>query len=448
MPALALVPEEPVEPGYDFGESFQSKIVAFLMLDTKFAQRTEGLIDPLYFTSASDAAIVSVCLKHYATYKEAPRSTLAHVFKKAFDTKQIRADLKADVRDTLRKYMKNPLEDREVVIDEISDFAKNRAMERAIMASAELVGKKDYAKIRKLMDEALRVGSASDAVSYDYWKEASNRTTLRKELLSGVKVRDGITTGVDDFDKLLYHHGWGRKELAVLMGAPKAGKSLALADFAKVASMAGKNVILFSCEVSARIIADRVDASVSDMMIKIIGDNPIAVQAAVDAAAKQSGAFAIEEYASGSLKASEIRRVLDRFRSTGTIFDLIVVDYGDLMAPERHSDELRENLRTIFIDLRAIAFENNAAMLTATQTNREGAKSAISKMTDVAEDFNKIRTADVVISINSTDAERLAGETRLFFAASRNTESGYVLRIKGDRAKMQFLNKVIGKEAF
>ncbi len=66
------------------------------------------------------------------------------------------------------------------------------------------------------------------------------------------------------------------------------------------------------------------------------------------------------------------------------------MDYLDIMCPEHRSDEIRENLRTIGVDLRAIAFENNAAMLTATQTNRDGAKAAVAKMTDVAEDLSKI----------------------------------------------------------
>ncbi|WP_326894426.1 hypothetical protein U8P73_36700 (plasmid) [Rhizobium beringeri] len=51
-----------------------------------------------------------------------------------------------------------------------------------------------------------------------------------------------------------------------------------------------------------------------------------------------------------------------------------------------------------------------------------------------------------MIGINATDAEKAAGEARLTWLLSRNTEDGFSLRIKQDRAKMQFLKKVIGKE--
>jgi len=438
--------EEAPEPGYDFGESIQSKIVALLLRDTSFATRTAGLIKPEYFESEVSASLVAVGLDHFQRYKEAPGTSIAHVVKRAFEGKKIRSDLLPEVKDYLRTVVTTPIGDREMIIDEIANFARNRAVERAILESAELVGKKDYAKIQKLMSEALAVGAGQEGASYDYWAEIENRTQERKELMSGARKRDGIPTGIEDFDKLLYHHGWGRKELSVMMGPPKGGKSMSLGDFGKMASLAGKNVIYFSCEVSAKIIADRVDASVSDMLIKLVGTTPYAVEAAVKAARAKSGVYAIEEYASGSLKPSEIRRVLDRYRARGVLFDLIVVDYGDIMAPEFRSKEERENLRTIFVDLRGIAFDYNAAVLTATQTNRDGAKASVAKMTDVAEDFNKVRTADVVISINSTEPERLAGECRLYFAASRNTEDGYILRIKCDRGKMQFLKGVIGKE--
>ncbi len=87
------------------------------------------------------------------------------------------------------------------------------------------------------------------------------------------------------------------------------------------------------------------------------------------------------------------------------------------------------------------------AVLTATQTNRAGASKAVAKMDDVAEDFNKIRIADLVISINRTDEERAMGEARLFFAASRNQPGNFSLRISQDLDRMKFVKDIIGVEA-
>jgi replicative DNA helicase len=151
-----------------------------------------------------------------------------------------------------------------------------------------------------------------------------------------------------------------------------------------------------------------------------------------------------------------LRALIQRYKSPrlnkdGTvqpaiIFDMVVVDYADIMQPDFRTNDAIENSKNIWLGLRAIAFEENLAMLTATQTNREGNKSVVAKATDVAEDFNKIRTADIVISINTTDEERAAGESRLFFAASRNQESGFTIFIKQNLAMMRFITSIIRVE--
>jgi replicative DNA helicase len=154
----------------------------------------------------------------------------------------------------------------------------------------------------------------------------------------------------------------------------------------------------------------------------------------------------LKEYATGTLKCSEVRRLLDKARAKGRIYDLVIVDYADIMAPEHRSDSQIDNMRSIYIDLRAVAFDYDCAVLTATQSNREGAKKMTAGATDVAEDYNKARTVDLMISINANEAEKAAGEARLFFALSRNSESEFTLRIKQDRSRMRFIEKVLGRE--
>lgn len=455
MPALALVPaapppvSAPAPVTYDFDESLQSRLLNLLMRDHQFATRSAGLIKPEYFTDETNGALCQLANEHFKAFNEPLgfSHTFGHVFKAAIASKKIRADVAANIKTKFGDGgYKIAVSDREFLLDQAAQFAKNRATEYAILASAEALAKGDYAKIEKLMKDALAVGVAKNSGTYDYYENIAVRTQHRKDLLAGLIKRTGITSGIPDFDKLLYQHGWGRKELAVLVAPPKGGKSMALADFGKSASLAKYKVIYFTLEVSAQIISDRLDANLADIKISDIGTSPIAVQTAIDKLVLSSGKFIIEEYASGSLKASDIRRRLDQHRADGLTFDMIIVDYGDLMAPEnRGNKDRREWLSEIFIDLRGIAFEENAAVLTATQSNREGAKGAMVKATDVAEDFSKVMTADIVLTINSTADERLRGETRLFFAAARNAEDGFVATIKSDRSKMQFLKGLIGK---
>ena len=217
----------------------------------------------------------------------------------------------------------------------------------------------------------------------------------------------------------------------------------AIINFAKNASMAGYNVLYVTLEVSAAIISERLDACLSDKMVNRLADEFPDVRKRIKEAAKRAGKLYINEFPSGSMTCAMLRRLLDRYRALGTQFDLIVVDYADIMAPNFRTKEVIENMKSIYIDLRAIAFDYNAAVLTATQTNREGAKSAVAKAEHVSEDFNKVRTVDLLISINKTEEEASRHEARLYFAASRNQESGFTVRIEQDMAKMQFIKRVL-----
>lgn len=442
-------PVAEAEPKFEFDEEFQAKVIALKLRDTTFNDRTDGLLQPGYFVSETHGHLLRLVDDYYAIYRKAPDPAIHKTLLiDAVKAKRLRKDAAVDVLHAINEARKADISDRNFVIDKVADFARNQAVEQAIMASVNHLEKQDFAKILPLIQAAINVGATEETGGFDYWEDIDRRTQERLDELAGVRVRDGITTGLKEMDKYLYHHGWGKKELSVLMGAAKAGKSMSLGGFAKAASMAGKNVLYVTLEVSAKIISERIDADVTDTAIRALGSTPHEVAKKVKAfyASGKCGVFKMHEYASGTFKPSHLRRILEHYRGKGILFDAVFVDYADIMAPERLSGDMREDSRTIYIDLRAIAFDYDLAMITATQTNRTGAGKMTAGMTDVADDFNKIRTADIVISINATEAERAAGEARLFFAASRNSEDGFTLRVKQDRSKMKFMTKILGKE--
>lgn len=449
--------EETVESedvgAYQFDQAFQEKIATMFLRDTTFAMKSKDLIRPDYFTNAALGAIISVVQDYLAVYRAAPDPRIvATIFKDAFDAKRIRPDMRDEVKTTLRKVLGTSanLGSPEYVFDKVRDFARHQAVEHAILSSLPALEKGNFGDIEKYMREALSVGNSTESQDYDFWGEIENRTQRREDIKAGRLVKRGITTGYSAIDAYLYHAGWGRRELSCLMGAAKAGKSLGLGDFTKNASLAGFNAFYGSLEVASWIIADRLDAALSETMIKDLHMDPQQVKSklqAIEARAKATGRgnFKMRDFPSGTLKPSSLHRMLEQYRDDGIAFDLISIDYADIMAAEYRSDSLQENLRTIYIDLRAIAHEFDAALLTATQTNRDGAKAALAKATDVGDDWNKARTVDILIGINATDVEKVAGEARLYWALSRNTEDGFTLRIQQDRSRMQFIKKVIGR---
>ena len=280
--------------------------------------------------------------------------------------------------------------------------------------------------------------------AYNYFETIEERSAARKDKVAGIKPPQGITTGVPKIDKLLYHEGWGRNELSVLLGGAKAGKSTGLLFFAQNASLAGHNVLYVTLEMSADIASSRLDACISEIEMKELENNIGAVELAVRTAQKKAGPLYVAEFPTGSRSPSGLRRLIDTFGAEGMFFDMIVVDYLDLMTPDYRTNDAIENSKNIYVGVRAIAQEYNVVMLSATQSNREGFKSVTVKAEHVAEDFNKVRIADLIISINITEDERTRGEARLYFAASRNQAGGMMVQIKQDLERMTFIKHVIG----
>lgn len=432
---------------FEFDKAFQDKIVGIFSRDTTFAKRVTDLIKPEYFADAGTGEYFRMCQDHLRKFGNVPdRATFVKLLTEARTSKRLRDDLFQGVKDAAALSWKANITNSEYVAQEVETFAKHQAIQEAMMKSLPLLEKGDFSKIRELMMSATQVGLSDDFEDYDYFEEIKSRTAKRNDIANGTVVRNGITTGYPKMDVHLYHGGWGRKELSCVMGPAKSGKSLSLGDFGKNASLAGYNVLYVSLEVAKEIISERVDAALSDTMMKELVNDRVKVEAEIVRMSANAGAFKVIDFPSGTLKVSALERVLDKYRDKGIIFDLVIVDYADIMAAEVKSPDLRESLRQIFIDLRAMAHKYNVACLTATQTNRDGAKAVTAKATDVGDDWNKARTVDILIGINATEAEKQAGEARLYWALSRNTADGFSLRIRQDREKMIFIKDIIGVE--
>lgn len=425
---------------YEFGTEFQTHVLAYLFRDVSFNVRTEGLIKPQYFESEVHGVLAQIATEYYRTYRTVPsKSSLSILLKDAVDKKLIRPELKDDVREVLTDAYKETLADIDFTTEKVTKFAKRQELTAAILKCADLIDKGDYDKVEPIINKAVMIGENQDEGQYDFFGEADSRFKYREEVLAGRIKPTGITTGYKDMDNCLYHKGWGRKELSVLMAPAKAGKSMSLVTFGMNAVMAGMNVLFVSLEVATKIVADRLDANMSGVALN---DLNMQLKRAHDKAtllAPKAGVFKIHDFASGTFSPQQLRRLIHRYAAVGTKFDLVIVDYADLMRPDREVEETRENSRQIYLGLRAIAHEFDCAVLSATQTNREGFKAKVGKMEHVAEDINKARTVDLLLSLNPVEG---ANEATIYFAASRN-QGAATIKVKTNLAMARFVEEIM-----
>jgi replicative DNA helicase len=444
---IAALPEEPAVK-FLFDSHFQTKIAALLVRDNEFMARTDGLVRPEYFEDASQATLVDFALNYYTKYKRLPadKTIYGSLFRTAVENRLIKPELLKAVIEQLNLLVKADISDREYVADQVATFARHQAVAAAIEKAIPKLDSRDFDGITKLMRAALDVGIHVDTNEYDYSTMLANRTGDRMDRAAGIRPPTGISTGYPALDHELYHKGWGRRELSALMGGAKSGKTTAMIDFGINATALGFNVLYVTLEVSADIIGQRMDANISERAIFELGSHIHDVKEKVELWAKKAGKFKIFEFPTGSMRVTDLRRLIERQKAKGIKFDLVILDYADLMAPERYTDNMIENSKSVYVALRGLAMQENVALLTATQTNRQGSTAAVAKAEHVSDDFNKIRIADIIISINRTEEERAQKQARLFFAASRNSSSGFSLRIEQALDRMKFISKVLGTE--
>lgn len=431
---------------YEFDSDFQTKIMALTLRDADFNARVEGLIDPSYFAKTAEAIVVSIVQTFYAKYRSCPTVVgLTNLVKDAIAGGQIRKEEISEVKDAITAAFKADISDKNYVVDVVAEFAKHQAIMRAMEKSVDFLSKRKFSDIEKEMSTALRVGAIDEGISTDVFSDIAARTHERTQVSTGVVRPSGISTGYTALDACLQHGGYGRRELTSYMGPAKVGKSFSLMNAGVNAALAGQNVLHVSLENSVRITADRIDSYISGIKTKELMTNIAAVEAAVKSATGKAGAYKLHQFPASSFKPKDLRRLMESYRAKGVMFDLVVIDYADIMAPDQRTrDNPIEDSKSVYLGIRDVAVEYDCAVVTATQTNREGAKAHVATAVHVAEDYNRVRICDLVISINRDDDERLRNEARLYFAAGRNQEDGYTIQIKQDLSSARFIDKVMG----
>lgn len=128
----------------------------------------------------------------------------------------------------------------------------------------------------------------------------------------------------------------------------------------------------------------------------------------------------IKEFPTGTLSSEYLSLYLESLEKQKFIPDLVLLDYADLMQVDAKS--LRIDLGRLYKDLRGIAGIRNLAMVTASQGNRDSDTAKTVDRKNVAEDWSKIGTADMVLTMSRTEEERRIGLARLFVAGSRICE--------------------------
>ena len=258
----------------DYGPEVQKLYIELMLADAEVFVRCQGIFDhTLFDRKLQDAAeFINEYAKQYSVLPD---------YNMVNATCRTEFQRPEDIKDGHMEWF----------MDEFEQFTQHKALERAIIASADLLEKNDYGAVEVLIKEAVQIGLARD-MGTDYFADPRGR-------LMGIKDKNGqVSTGWASMDRRLFG-GMNRGELNIFAGGSGAGKSLFLANLGVNWALMGLNVVYLTLELSEALVSMRIDAMLTGISTKDIFKDLDDVEMKVKIIGKKSGLLQVKYMPSG-----------------------------------------------------------------------------------------------------------------------------------------------------
>lgn len=351
---------------------------------------------------------------------------------------------------------------REYVLEQARVFVRHQQLKRALSGAARFLQQdteKGVVEAETLLSKTLD----SNHNGYHLGIQLQNPDQALRFLERD--FQESFRTGIPALDE----RGLGpaRKRLHVILGRSGHGKSWSLAHLAKHALLGRLRVLYVSLElseeeVSQRLIQNFFSVSKRDEIVSCyrfqqdeegrfisLEERPLQAKLNLEdpdirahlvnrlERIENRPPLVVRQFPTGGLTIAELESYLHVLEvKWGMIPDILLLDYADLMSLDRKN--YRVDLGDIYKKLRGMAIKRNMAVVTASQVNRSSKSSKWIGAEDIAEDYSKVATADVVISYNQTKEEQERNLARLYVVKGRMDRSRFGIVISQNYSAGQF----------
>jgi len=378
----------------------EKTILSALINEPEYIRKVIPYLNREYFREMGDKIVFSLIKDYFTKYN---RQATKNIIEVELSKKNVNEKYYEQACETL-KSLGNERTDVDWLVDATEDFCKKRAFFNAIVAASDLLEKDDTALYHGALDivsKALSVNFDANLGS-DYFDDAAKRFDKYKE---GVAK---LPTTFEIFNKVT-KGGFVNPSLTVFIAPTGVGKSLFLCNIAASYLQLGKNVLYFTMEMSEEQVEQRIDLNLLDLDVDqlMMLEKQQFINRIANIKKKFFGKLRTKEYPSGSVHTGHFRYFIEELKlKEGFVPDVIIVDYLNICAAQqvnRSSNSLYEYTGQIALELRGLSQEFGCPLFTATQTNRDGAKSSDFEKTDIADSWGVTFHADYIYGIIETE---------------------------------------------
>jgi replicative DNA helicase len=363
------------------------------------------------FSNKHNKRIVELLQKYFSKFNRKPTSTELLVFLNSDKLKEAYSIVKNNSDNITEEIDYNTL------LDHTERFLKLQGFQNTLLQIAEkwdsVTDKEDlvsfYNNVEKIIGYSLR-----SSEGHNYFDE------LETHIDNLLTETNHLSTGIEWLDELL---GGGFQQegrsMYIFAGETNVGKSIFLHNMAVNIMKQNKKVILFSLEMSEQMYNIRITSTISQLDNNTLKDN---VEGIRDGAMRfkmmrPDAGLIVKEYPPNSITPAILKTYTKQIISTKKFKpDAIVVDYLNLLTSDGNNSY--EKIKNISEQLRALSYEFQCPVITATQLNRTGYSGAGSSsqaqvydqrgpgMSSVSESYGTGATADAVVGLFRTDQDK------------------------------------------
>jgi replicative DNA helicase len=296
---------------------------------------------------------------------------------------------------------------------------------------SEAIHSLESAAVRSTGDTLLPL-SASIAETYDRVDQSSRTTEL-----------PGVSTGIPELDQMLGNLQAGN--VYVMAARPGQGKTSLQTSIMLNAAHNKKRAAFFSLEMSRSKIIDRLLAQETGLNVQLLNTGKLneSQWPIFTSGLERIGELPIFLDDTSSITPAQVLTRCRREVMNGGPFDLIAIDYLQLMGADGRAENRTQEIGLISRSLKMLSKELDVPVLVAAQLNRDVEKRGdkVPQLSDLRESGNIEADADVVIFLHQSEPELTfdVQPVNLIIAKQRNGPVGQI-EVKFHKSNTHFVS--------
>lgn len=402
-------------------DTVEKLLFKYMLSDKNWTNTMSNLYDKRWFKVKNLAELVDCTLKYYKKHSEPPTCQVLQMLARKY--KELHPD-----RDFQLQYVNQLISDvyasdaglnSEVAVANIREFIRKNAFSYMLLDNVDILAESEseksserYQQVINMcienFDKVQRVIFNDIDMGLNYFDPAA--MTKHWEFLKNPEAK--IQTGWESVDR--YTNGGFLKDgrmLGLFMAQAGLGKSVFLSNLAVNFMRQNLSVVVISLEMSEDVYAQRFDAHISCKNINQLYKEEACAKDRINAFYQQypDANLVIKEFPPRSVNTRAIQIYLENLKAAGHKIDVIIIDYLNLVLPNKQTDSMFKDGMAVSEELRGLSYLMNCPVISAVQSNSEGMNTKEIDMQNVSESRGIVHTADALFALYQTPEQREEG---------------------------------------